>query len=196
MKFSIKFSHTWGSISSIMARIFSLSSWMESRRVKSDDLGGQLYSPFREITRPGNFSWKRPMVLPLVWYVVPSCLGKNIVHIHIFQFWPWKFINHGSIAQSIHRNSRSSFIFHIMSYKSNIRSCSCTTDTSSILHITNLSQQLKFLHQFHNSWPRRHFTRSEKTFNFTNCFSKIFIILVVNFNNFNALLKCLSFHFY
>ena len=76
------------------------------------------------------------------------------------------------------------------------RWCSCTTGTSSILYITNLSQQLEFLHQFHNSWPRRCFTMSEKTFNLTNCFSEIFTIFLVQFNNFNALLKRVSFHFY
>ena len=77
-------------------------------------------------------------------------------------------------------NGQTWVFLHTVSYRSNICWCSFTTSTSSILHITNFSQQLEFLHQFQNSWQRRCFTTSEKTFTFTNCFSKIFTIFVVN----------------
>ena len=43
------------------------------KRVKSHELGGQLISPFRELTRSENFARKIPMVSPLVWHVAPSC---------------------------------------------------------------------------------------------------------------------------
>ena len=61
---------------------------------------------------------------------------RSIVHIHIFQFWQWKFINHGSIVQSVHRNSRSSFIFKEI--RSNDSFCPKTAPNSDTLRIERL----------------------------------------------------------
>ena len=88
-------SHIWGSISSITARISSLSSWIAVSRNHSARI---------------LFTLKTDGFAICVAYSA-VLFGINIVYIHIFQFWPQKFINHGSIAQPIHRNSHSRFIF-------------------------------------------------------------------------------------
>ena len=64
-------------------------------------------------------------------------LEINIVHIHIFQFWPRKLINHGLIAQSIHRNSIFSYIFKKI--RPNDPSCPKTAPNSYTLRIERIS---------------------------------------------------------
>lgn len=52
---------------------------------------------------------------------------------------------------------------------SNSLGCPWATWTSSVLYLTNLSEQLKYFQQFHNCWSRRWFTTTEKCFIFANC---------------------------
>ena len=94
--------------------------------VKSQDLGGQFWSPLPEMTRPGKFSRNNSIVSRAVWQVAPSC-WNHMPSISIPSNWGHKnkhahtqlcgnvienFVKIGKVCQRSHGGHLSDIVFH------------------------------------------------------------------------------------
>ena len=83
----------------------------KSNGVKSHDLGGQLISPWREITQPGNVSFNKAKFARVVWHVAPSSWNHIFSKSHSSISGKTKVSYHMAITLRIDGDSRSIGVF-------------------------------------------------------------------------------------